>query len=105
MTYTITQPLNGSTPHKLNVGHGLFTVIVQFDVTSYATGGEVLVPGDYGFNEIIFVSAISTEVSNLIARLNSARTRFILTVPSTGNEAASTSDGGTWIVKITGVPG
>ncbi len=105
MTYAITQPYNDSTPHKLNVGHGLFSVIVQFDVTSYSTGGEVLVPGDYGFNEIIFVSAISTEISDLIARLNTARDRFILTVASTGSQAAGASDGGTWIVKLTGVPG
>ncbi len=105
MTYAITQPLNDSTPHKLDVGHGLFSVIVQFDVTSYATGGEVLVSQDYGFNEIIMIEAISTEISTLIARTNTTRDRFILTVASTGSELGSTGDGGTWIVKLTGVPG
>ncbi len=104
-TYTITD----SATQELTFATG--TVTAESDISArFAAGtglianvGETLTPSDYGMNEILFVSAISTE-QPLNARLNQARTGFLL-FDSSGNEPVDATDGGTWIVKLTGVPG
>ncbi len=109
MTYAITR--NAAAPPTIPLQRGLISEIIELDISSYTTSGEVLdtagsgVLANLGLNEILWISGISTEVSDLHMRLNAARTRLLLIVSSTGSEAGNGSDGGTWILWVVGTPG